>query len=771
MAEAIGPVLAGGFQVVKAGAYELMFLPDLRNDELQREGKAPVYYWMPNTVRLARENADAGPAKFHMLHFVGVQSSDTTVGVTEGSREVSGGLVAFSTTAAPRAGELEAAQEELLNRFRGNNDKFWGWRTPVAPAFRPMPVVSCETSVSNVSKLPNGAVPSADPPTKAAGPSALRKTRLATSIRNLPSPRTVREGTADPSANLDPWFINLQGQGAGNINLLGENAYSGLMGSMPSALFWASFHGGQGAITVNQLLRMKVWAPLARIYIHGNWEKIYTHFSAAAEAHYWWASADIQVELNNMRQNGTIKVEITMDPTVFGADTAAAEKMQEQLQKRTDMVLNAFMEQAKKAIFDVPPPKVEPAHADSGGGIWGFALAVKYRRDENHLDLHYDETLEMAYIQTAPISGTLNGFVDEIKANPDLEKRYFTTLFLDDVDRKVTRTIKPVCNWAAPSQPGTGDPIAFISCQVGYPDTKGELQWAGHMFQPTDPPDTIFQPAMARKSMADVSNPPDEWQPDTTYIKRKIHCSEPPDDTLYVIRRVEAQEVELDPGPNGTPTNDINLEVRADSAGKLDLGPLMLNVALADATQVVEVTIQPDGKTRDGADRAPARFQWNAKDQDTPRNLYIFTGQLDYIPTYKYQVRVIVKGSLFTKGMEWKGPWVEGKGNGALMIRVPTPEDEGVTVTRHVAAAAGAPPVTTGAAPQPATAPATAPAAAGAPGMPPPTGGKAPARAASREVSGYRTAPPATRGNAKDAPVKGWTTQDPALSRKPVRQE
>ena len=126
MTGAVGPVPAGGFQVVKAGAYELMFLPDLRNDELQREGKPPVYYWMPHTVRLARERVDTGPAKFHMVHFVGVQSSDTTVGVTGGTREVAGGLVTFSTTAAPLAGELEAAQADLLNRFRGSSDKFWG---------------------------------------------------------------------------------------------------------------------------------------------------------------------------------------------------------------------------------------------------------------------------------------------------------------------------------------------------------------------------------------------------------------------------------------------------------------------------------------------------------------------------------------------------------------------------------------------------------------------------------------------------------------------
>jgi hypothetical protein len=43
-----------------------------------------------------------------------------------------------------------------------------------------------------------------------------------------------------------------------------------------------------------------------------------------------------------------------------------------------------------------------------------------------------------------------------------------------------------------------------------------------------------------------------------------------------------------------------------------------------------------------------------------------------------------VKGSLFTKGMEWTGPWVKSIGNGPLIISVPTMEDEGVVVKREI---------------------------------------------------------------------------------------
>jgi hypothetical protein len=64
MSDAVGPICSGGFQPIKAGEYELLYLPDLHYDLRQSEGKAPVYYWMPAYVRIARMNVDTGPAKF-----------------------------------------------------------------------------------------------------------------------------------------------------------------------------------------------------------------------------------------------------------------------------------------------------------------------------------------------------------------------------------------------------------------------------------------------------------------------------------------------------------------------------------------------------------------------------------------------------------------------------------------------------------------------------------------------------------------------------------
>jgi hypothetical protein len=47
------------------------------NDQLQRAGQAPVYYWLPEHVTLAKR--DNGDYKFSMIHFVGVRASERTL--------------------------------------------------------------------------------------------------------------------------------------------------------------------------------------------------------------------------------------------------------------------------------------------------------------------------------------------------------------------------------------------------------------------------------------------------------------------------------------------------------------------------------------------------------------------------------------------------------------------------------------------------------------------------------------------------------------------
>ena len=698
MTDAAGPIFTGGFEPplsADGGIYSILYLPDKHNDQLQREGKAPVYYWMPNSVRLARKG-DTGDYMFHLIHFVGVLSSDTTVGAS-GTSEVAGGVLSLSTTAAPPASFLQQSQDQLLNRFRGNDDKYWGWRTPVAPMFRPMPITANITTITNLSPKGDGSVPAVTPGTtgptgRSMASSQPRSIQLVNRPRFAPQPRTVPFGRAfrGPS-NLDPWYWNLQGQGPGNIDPAGTNAYSGLVGSLPAAILWQGFHGVYSPIVVAQSLTLPVWAPAARLTIDGNWDRIFDHFSVAAQGRYLWFSADIKAEFNKMVIDGTITVDLEIDTTLPNAD-----KLRDDMMKRSDLVYNKFMDEAQKAIFDPPPPDVKPA--ETQGGIssifspFSLSLSAKYRHDETHLNLHYSQQLDERYNQTQVISGDLEGFYNEIKADPQAEQKYFTTLYLEDWDRKVTRLVRAIANWPDQTKKWVGEPVSFLSVQIGYPSATGDIEWTAHVFQSTDAPDSHYEPAMAKKNATDVTNPPQGWTPDKTFVKRQVHFLEPPDETAYPFIHVfvEKNVVDLDAGVNGSLTNDNIIEVRADSAGKLDVGPITLNVDLDSAKQEVEVSFQAFGKTDAGADRNITKFSWTYADQSQPRYWAIYTGQLNFVPKYQYQVRVVVKGSIFTKGMEWVGPWVEGQGNGPLVVSVPTPDDPGVTKRSLIP---GAPPV------------------------------------------------------------------------------
>lgn len=665
---ALGPTMAGGMQPIVENGFELLYLPDINNDALQREGKPAVFYWVPNFVRIARKGGtEDGDFMFNMIRFAGVQTADTTVGVTEGSREVAGGVLTFTATGAPPDHVLRTSQEKIIQQWSAKPDFFWGIRNNRPPVFRPAIVTSNTTTISNISPIANRGIPSF----------VSRNGSRAPGVRIVPSPPPpdlpvrTRDGEAG-NANIDAWYWQMQGQGAGSIDAGGQNAFSALVGAYPAAILWEAFHGTASPIVVNQALKLKVWSPVVELTIRGDWEKIFTHFSAAVHAHYLWASADIAVEINNMRTNGTLEVDVKVDQTLPGAD-----KIAEQIDKRTDLILNKFMEQAQKAIFDPPPPKVDAAQASGGGGPWGVGVALKARRDETHLNLNYHETRQFAYLQEHTISSSLEGMYDEIKKDPLAEKKYFLTVNLDDWPRKLARVFKPVVNWET-------QPVAFVSAQVGYPNTQGEIQWQGKLFQKSDGDAATWRAALTQKQKADVTNPPSGWEPDRTYIKRKIHMKEPDDifANPYVVHQIDQNEIDLDPGPNGSLLNDTTLEVRADSAGRLAVGPIGLGVMLEDARQQVEVIFDPTDADGQSLGREQVRFRWNFADQEEARRWSIYTGDPAFRPFYRYKVVVTIKGTLLQRGQSWEGPWQQANGNGPLTISVPMPDDTGV-ITRE----------------------------------------------------------------------------------------
>jgi hypothetical protein len=666
---AMGPTMAGGTQPIVHGGYELLYLPDVNNYELQRSGQPPVFYWVPNQVRIARKHGpDEGDYLFNLIRFAGVQSAESTVGADE-DREVAGGVLTFTVTGAAPDRFLEESQQKIIGQWEASNDFFWGIRSRSQPVFRPAVITSNVTSISNVSPSSRGRVPTTEEYMGSRGRSRRFALRGSPSMQGTLPKRTTGRQVRDTS-NLDPWYWRMQGEGTGSIDPSGQNAFSALIGAYPTAILWEAFHGTASPIVVIQSLELKVWSPVVELTIKGEWERVFRHFSVAASGRFLWARADAQAEFNNMRITGGIEVDLKIDPTIPNG-----EKIQENIEKRSDLVFEKFMDEAKKVIFEPPPPQVEAAEASSGSGPWGVGLALKYRRDQTNLRLEYHEKRQLAYLQNHTISSSLSGMFEEIQADPEAEGKYFLSVHLEDWPRKIARVVKPVVNW----QDGAVD---FVSAQVGYPNGQGELMWAGHVFQESGANDDTWKYGISQKQVSEVKVPPEGWTPDKTFVKRKVHLSEPPSEIENPYKRIQIDrnQIDIDPEPNGTPLNDTTLEVRADSAGRLAIGPIELGVVLQDHTQTVEATMEPTDDQGRSLGREPVRFVWNEDDQNEDRLWLLFTGDPEFRPFYRYKVRVLVKGTIFEPGTEWEGPWIESAGNGPVTLRIPRKGDPEVTV-------------------------------------------------------------------------------------------
>jgi hypothetical protein len=668
---AMGPTMAGGMQPIVKDGYELLYLPDVNNNQLQKEGQSPVFYWVPNQVRMAhKDGPDKGDPLFQLLRFSGEEGEQTED--TADDKQVAGGLLTFTVTGAAPDHVLEQSQQAITAQFTRSDDFFWGIQSGRPPVFRPAIVTSNVTTVSNISPTPRG-LPMLQRGARSPG-APIVSARGVPPARDLTSITTSRDAAGD--SNIDPWYWHMQGQGSGSIDPSGQNAYSALVGSYPAAILYAGFHGTAAPLIVIQNMKLKMWSPQVELRIVGHWKKIFDHFSAHAQGRYMWASVDIKAELNRMRTSGDIEVEILVDSTIPGGEEIARK-----IDERSDLVFQKFMEAAQTMIFEPPQPQVEAAQASSSGGSifspWGAGLALKYRRDETDLELKYHEKRQIAYLQDHTISSSLSGVFDEMKKEgEDAEAKYFPTVYLDDWPRTLARVCHPIAAWGDKA-------VEMVSVQCGYPNTEGKLMWEGHVFGPPAPDggDDTWKYRIAQKEAAHVSNPPEGWEPDMTFIKRKVHLVEPPSelDDPYVRIQVDKDEIAIDPEPNGRLMNDTTIEVRADSAGRLAVGPIELGVVLTDNTQVIEVTMEPTDDQGEPVGRKPVRFRWSFDDVDKDRLWLLYTGDPEFRPFFRYKVDVTVKGTLFEPGRAWTGPWMAAAGNGPVTITIPRPTDADVT--------------------------------------------------------------------------------------------
>ena len=697
-AEPVGPIWTGGFQqtvVSKGGVdYTLSYLPDKHNDLMQQAGMPPVYYWLPNGVRLAQK--PNGDYQFYYLHFAGVQTGSTTVGVIPGmTREITGGALSFTITSAPPDGVLAQAHQQILDTWKDKGDRYTRYQSSApAPAlgdpafFRPLPIASNIVSVTNASMNPDGSL-------------------------------TTAGGT-------DPFFWKMQGQGPGATDPVAENSFTCMMGSVSAEIVAAGFKANQSTIAVIENLQIPLWAPITSLTMTSDWERVFSHLSTAVHAQYFWASADVKTTWNYLRTSGAIKVNLEVDRTLQGADDQ--EKL---VEKYIDMLIPLWMDQAKQVIFQ-PMPTIPDAQAPSGGSGcfgtgWGLGVGVslEFRHDQVEIANSFQFTSDSRYLQPHTIGGTLDGLGDVLAHDPSVLRKYFGELYLDDYDRMITVACKPGVNWPDPQKHWVGDPVDFVSVQIGYPNTSGALQWSGSTFSPPTDPSAVVptdpsqglptgtpgstSPAsapsayisfadgttsstwfarMTEKQAVDVANPPQGWTPDKMYVKRSIVFNPPAPDTdsPYLRQRVEVSQVELDPGENGTLTNELAQAVKCDHVGVLNVGPIALGGHLS-GNWTADVALKPHGTRLDGSSREDdvVTFSFTAEDQHTARYWTVYTGQPDYQPQFSYQVTVYRNadiGDAAPPNDGWTGPWIQAtSGNGAFTALPPRVGDPGVTET------------------------------------------------------------------------------------------
>src|SRR5260370_30846469 len=141
--------------------------------------------------------------------------------------------------------------------------------------------------------------------------------------------------------------------------------------------------------------------------VTGDWSRVQDHFSGEAKAGGLFWSADIKAQFDSLRTSGTINVRTFVDQSLPGAD-----KLQDYMDKRSDLVFQKFLDLAKQAIFDPAPFTEQPAEASGGFLGFGGGVALKLREQRTSLTLDYHETKEMAYLQPYPVNRTLDGIRD-----------------------------------------------------------------------------------------------------------------------------------------------------------------------------------------------------------------------------------------------------------------------------------------------------------------------------------------------------------------------
>ena len=627
-----GPIWVGGDLTVMTEdehgrSYSILWLPDKNNDKLREANEPMVFYYLLDRSRLARDTDDH--YKFHLQKFSGVMDPDKNIG-SPGYAEVAGGYLNFSTTMKIP----EEVIKVLRNKFKSkvmeqyeNHPLLKFLDDMPEPNFRPAPITNSVTKLHTVSKRDNGSSGSS--------------------------------GNGQGSGkNIPAWGWDVQGAGKGSLNPLGTNAFSAMLGQFPVQLLEGAAKSGESNLTVENHLTYNAWAPVASIEVEGDWEAVYNHFSAAFGYDGWFTQADVQAEVNNLEKNGTIEVTVEYNDAFINKEQA------NKYEAAGDEIAQKFLKIAKESILNKEKPEVEAAKTNDGNKwLPNRQFSMKARFDKSSLSLNYEKKIEKKIERKSVQKTTLTGLYDEIKENEDAKDRYFSTVYLEEGFQKVHVVASSNANWGGENE--EGDPINQLNIEVGYPDSEGEIIWKPTARFRDDPSDKELSKDGAVASWTDKTK-------ERIYVFdfTKHEDIEGRDSGAIDIRKTvsfkEDPRVKVDEITQTQTKTDHILEVRAETAGHLGVGPISIDRPLNNDQITVLLTVRAEG--------VPEKtFKFTKSNQDQPRHFDAWYESPEDIPPYEYRVEVVVEGKTFAQApLRWEGDWIEETGGGPLSAAIPS---------------------------------------------------------------------------------------------------
>ncbi len=644
-ARAAGPAFVGQImsRVVeddRGGKHEIVFLPDKNNPELREAGKPLHYYFLPQSNRLATHSDET--FKFAVQRFSGIMDPSKNIG-EDGYSELAGGVMNFTATLAPPPGVVQKAFDLIKDELQATQNKhyFWQKNTPIV-AF-PAPV-------------------------------ALRSNSTVVHSLNYKNSDTGQDG--EITDNPDAWAFEIQGDGAGALNIMATNAFTVMMGRRPIELVWGAAKSGTSPLTLENHISYDVWTVPYKLTIVGDWERIRTHFSASAGVQYAWFNANASTEVNKLIENGAVTVDIEVGA---GLDM----KEREKLDMAADTIITTIMTMVTTKLTEAGTTledeaaaaehKVDAQEVKKKKTGWfsmlqkfsvGVSAAVKHRKDVFEGSFTFTKQIEEQVTRAEVISSQMEGVFDELQDDEDALARYFTEVFLEEGFRKVHVIGTAIANWP---ENEVGDPIHSMKIQVGYPDSNGDINWknSGRVLDgPTDEEmskttlPAVWVPGNKdARFVFDFTRHADRGdESENIWVRKTIAFKESPD--VAVNEVVEVYE-----------TNEHTIDVRAESSGQLLVGPIALDMTIPEEDKQIDVLVHV--RTPKFGEKV---YRFNGSTLSTNRYYKVWYEKPEDIEGYEYMVDATVKGKRFgQKSVRWESKWLKGDGNGPLTVEIPEP--------------------------------------------------------------------------------------------------